>query len=124
MYFVLGLNTKANAQFDRSFLCLRKDQKKEQINFVADDVDFDLQQLESNLNLIFNLQSHKLNEIMKMLTILSAIFIPLTFLAGIYGMNFMNIPETQTQYGYFYLLGAMLFIAALTVYYFKKKKWF
>ncbi len=97
---------------------------KEQINFVVDDVDFDLQQLESNLNLIFNLQSHKLNEIMKMLTILSAVFIPLTFLAGIYGMNFQNIPETQTEYGYFYLLGSMLVIGALTVYYFKKKKWF
>lgn len=97
---------------------------KEKINFIVDDVDFDLQQLESNLNLIFNLQSHKLNEIMKMLTILSAVFIPLTFLAGIYGMNFQNIPETQTQYGYFFLLGAMLIIGALTVYYFKRKKWF
>ena len=97
---------------------------KEQINFIVDDVDFDLQQLESNLNLIFNLQSHKLNEIMKMLTILSAVFIPLTFLAGIYGMNFQNIPETQTQNGYFFLLAAMLVIGLLTIVYFKRKKWF
>jgi len=97
---------------------------KEQANYMIDDIDFDLQQLESTINLIFNVQSHKLNQVMKTLTVLSAIFIPLTFLAGIYGMNFQNMPELGTKNGYFILLGLMLSISIFIVLYFKKKKWF
>lgn len=97
---------------------------KEQTNYMIDDIDFDLQQLESTINLIFNLQAHKLNQIMKTLTILSVIFIPLTFLAGIYGMNFRNMPELEWKYGYFILLGIMATITAFTIMYFKKKNWF
>lgn len=97
---------------------------KEQANYMIDDIDFDLQQLESNLNLIFNMQSHKLNEVMKTLTIFSVIFIPLTFIAGIYGMNFKNIPELNTDYGYFIVIAVMLLITLTSVLFFKKKKWF
>jgi magnesium transporter len=61
---------------------------------------------------------------MKTLTILSVIFIPLTFLAGIYGMNFENIPELKFKYGYFVLLGIMVFITICAIWYFKRKKWF
>lgn len=97
---------------------------KEQANYLIDDIDFDLQQLESTINLIFNLQSHKLNEVMKTLTVFSVIFIPLTFIAGIYGMNFKHIPELELENGYFYLWALMLFITLASVVYFKKKKWF
>lgn len=97
---------------------------KEQANYMIDDIDFDLQQLESTINLIFNLQSHKLNQVMKTLTVLSVIFIPLTFLAGIYGMNFKHMPELQTQNGYFILLAAMTLLTIAIIIYFKKKKWF
>jgi magnesium transporter len=96
---------------------------KEQANFLIDDIDFDLQQLESSINLIFNMQNHKLNEVMKTLTILSVIFIPLTFLAGIYGMNFENIPELKYKYGYFILLTLMVMIGIGSFIYFKRKKW-
>lgn len=99
-------------------------ESKEQANFLIDDVDFDLVQLESNLNLVFNLQSNRLNQVMKTLTIFSVIFIPLTFLAGIYGMNFDYIPETKSEYGYFILLGVMLVITLLTLYMIKKRNWF
>lgn len=68
--------------------------------------------------------SNKMNEVMKVLTIMASIFIPLTFLAGIYGMNFDNMPELHYKYSYFYLLGIMLLVVLLMVYYFKKKKWF
>ncbi len=61
---------------------------------------------------------------MKTLTILSVIFIPLTFLAGIYGMNFENIPELKYKYGYFILLGIMVVVTLGAVWYFKRKKWF
>tara|TARA_R110001592_G_scaffold363155_1_gene680782 strand:+ start:54540 stop:55589 length:1050 start_codon:yes stop_codon:yes gene_type:complete len=97
---------------------------KEQINNHITDIDFDLQELESKINLIFSIQGHRLNEVMKTLTILSVIFIPLTFLAGIYGMNFRNIPELETENGYFILLGIMFLISLGSVWYFYKKKWF
>lgn len=97
---------------------------KEQIAMLNDAIDFNLQQLESSINLIFSIQSHRLNEVMKTLTIFSVIFIPLTFLAGIYGMNFKNIPELESQNGYFILLGIMLLITVFTVFYVRRKKWF
>ncbi len=97
---------------------------KEQVNNLIADIDFELQELESKINLIFSIQGHHLNEIMKTLTIFSIIFIPITFLAGIYGMNFENMPELKTEYGYFILLGLMLSITILILIYFKRKKWF
>ncbi|WP_397445361.1 magnesium and cobalt transport protein CorA [Polaribacter sp. R77954] len=97
---------------------------KEQTNNLISNIDFELQELESKINLIFSIQGHRLNEVMKTLTILSVIFIPLTFLAGIYGMNFNNIPELNWKYGYFILLGIMVLITIGAVWYFKRKKWF
>lgn len=74
------------------------------------------------------------NEIMRVLTVLSAIFSPLTFLAGIWGMNFQketdgiampfNMPELHWRYGYLSSLAVMALIATAQIYYFKKKKWF
>ncbi|WP_299046849.1 CorA family divalent cation transporter [uncultured Polaribacter sp.] len=97
---------------------------KEQANNLISNIDFELQELESKINLIFSIQGHRLNEVMKTLTILSVIFIPLTFLAGIYGMNFENIPELKFKYGYFILIGIMLLVTLVSVWYFKRKKWF
>ncbi len=97
---------------------------KEQTNNLLGDIDFELQKLESKINLIFSIQGHHLNEVMKTLTIFSIIFIPITFLAGIYGMNFENMPELKTQYGYFVLLGVMFSISVIIIIYFKRKKWF
>lgn len=64
------------------------------------------------INGYLSLSSHQLNNTMKVLTIITAIFVPLTFIAGIYGMNFENMPELRMPFGYFYTLGAMLVIAA------------
>ena len=97
---------------------------KEQANNLVSNIDFELQELESKINLIFSIQGHRLNEVMKTLTILSVVFIPLTFLAGIYGMNFENIPELKAKYGYFILLGVMVLVTLASVWYFKRKKWF
>jgi len=52
------------------------------------------------------------------------VFIPLTFLAGIYGMNFENMPELRSPYGYFILLGVMLIVTIISIVIFKRKKWF
>jgi magnesium transporter len=70
-----------------------------------------------------NRQNTKLNEVIRMLTIISTIFIPLTFIVGVYGMNFENFPELEWKYGYFIVWGIMITIAATMVVYFKRKKW-
>ncbi|MBL1214592.1 MAG: magnesium/cobalt transporter CorA [Ignavibacteriae bacterium] len=71
----------------------------------------------SNLN-------NNINAVMKTLTIIATIFIPLTFIAGLYGMNFNYMPELQWQYGYFGALGVMVIVGGLMVLYMKRKKWF
>lgn len=75
------------------------------------------------VNGYLSITSHQLNETMRILTVITAIFIPLGFLAGIYGMNFDYIPELKMNYGYFYLLGAMGFIALSLIIFFRKKRW-
>ncbi|MGL2994483.1 magnesium/cobalt transporter CorA [Flavobacterium sp. TSSA_36] len=91
---------------------------------LLEQIDSDMGLLEGASNFFFTTQSHKMNEIMKTLTIVSAIFIPLTFIVGVYGMNFDNMPELRYQNGYFYVLFLMLLIGIGMVFYFKKRKWF
>ena len=67
--------------------------------------------------------SNKMNEVMKVLTIMASIFIPLTFIAGVYGMNFDNIPELHLKYGYPMVWGIMIVMFIAMVVYFKRKKW-
>jgi len=64
-----------------------------------------------------------MNDVMKVLTIFASIFIPLTFIAGIYGMNFEIMPELQWKYGYLIAWGVMLIVVLLLLIYFKRKKW-
>jgi magnesium transporter len=70
-----------------------------------------------------SVSSHHLNQIMKILTIIMSIFVPLSFLAGIYGMNFEHMPELHSKSGYFILLGVMTSIAAASLFFFRKKRW-
>lgn len=67
--------------------------------------------------------SYKMNEIMKVLTIISTIFIPLTFIAGVYGTNFQFFPEITWRYGYLFMWSVMVVVALFMLYYFRKKKW-
>ena len=66
---------------------------------------------------------NRMNEVMKVLTIIGTIFIPLTFIAGIYGMNFEHMPELKWPWGYFCLLGIMAALAGGMLALFKRKKW-
>jgi magnesium transporter len=75
------------------------------------------------MDLYMNSVSNKLNEIMKVLTIMASIFIPLTFVAGVYGMNFDNMPELHWHYGYFGILGVMFLMVLSMLIYFRTKKW-
>jgi len=72
----------------------------------------------------FSSVSNRMNEVMKVLTIISTIFIPLTFIAGVYGMNFKHMPELDQRWAYPAAWGLMLAIAIGMIMYFKKKKWF
>ena len=73
--------------------------------------------------------SNKMNEVMKVLTIIATIFIPITFVAGIYGMNFdpgvskLNMPELSWPFGYIFAWGIMITITIVMVSYFKRKRW-
>jgi len=67
--------------------------------------------------------SNRMNEVMKVLTIIATIFIPLTFIAGIYGMNFDFMPELKWRWAYFSVWGVIVAVTVLMVFYFKRKKW-
>jgi len=81
-------------------------------------------EVEGLMQLHFAALSHRTNEIMRVLTVLSAIFLPLTLIAGIYGMNFEHMPELHTRYRYYYTLAGMLLLVALLLGWFRWKKWF
>jgi magnesium transporter len=71
-----------------------------------------------------SLNSFRMNNIMKTLTVITTIFMPLTFIAGVYGMNFAHMPELQSPNGYFYVLGFMVLLGVFMFIWFKKKGWF
>jgi magnesium transporter len=68
--------------------------------------------------------SNKTNQVMKVLTIIATIFIPITFIVGVYGMNFEFMPELKWKYGYFIIWGIMAIIISSLLWFFKRKKWF
>jgi magnesium transporter len=79
--------------------------------------------LKGILDLQMSLKSDHMNRIMKTLTLVTAVFVPLTFIAGLYGMNFEYIPELRWRYGYFYVLTLCFVLAVIIMSYFKKKRW-
>ena len=107
--------------------------KKETEIFLRDVYDHTIQVIETvetYRDMVAGLQdlylssvSNKMNEVMKVLTIIATLFIPLTFIAGIYGMNFEVMPELKWKYGYFAVWGVIIIIGIIMVVYFKKKKW-
>ncbi len=107
--------------------------KKETTRFFRDVYDHTINvidTIETYREMIFSMHdtylstiSNRMNEVMKVLTIIATIFIPLTFITGIYGMNFEFMPELKWPFGYFAVLGIMVLIVLAMVLYFKKKKW-
>jgi magnesium transporter len=75
------------------------------------------------MEIYLSAQNQRLNEVMKVLTVISTIFIPLTFIASIYGMNFQHMPELHWGYGYLWALGLMVATAGTLVAYFRRKGW-
>jgi magnesium transporter len=90
---------------------------------VIDTIETFRDMLSGMLDIYLSSISNRMNEIMKMLTIIATIFMPLTFLAGVYGMNFKYMPELEWPWGYFMVLAIMITIAVLMLFYFRKRKW-
>jgi len=90
---------------------------------VIDSVETFRDMLSGMLDIYLSSISNRMNEVMKVLTIIATIFIPLTFIAGVYGMNFRFMPELEMPIGYPVILLVMLFIGILMFAYFRKKKW-
>lgn len=91
---------------------------------IIDECDLISATIESNINLFFSVQGQRMNQIMKTLTVVATIFIPLTFIAGVYGMNFINMPELSWQHGYLgvWVVFVLIFVGMLL--FFRKKGYF
>lgn len=91
---------------------------------ILEEIDVSKQILDGLTNLCYSINDQNMNEIMKVLTLVSTIFIPLTFISGLYGMNFKYMPELEWRYGYWAVLTLMVVIVSSMFYYYKKKGWF
>jgi len=90
---------------------------------VMDTIEASRDMVTGMLDIYLSSMSNKMNEVMKFLTIFASIFIPLTFIAGVYGMNFKFMPELNWHWAYFAVLGLMALVAGTLLVYFRKKKW-
>ncbi|MDD2387106.1 MAG: magnesium/cobalt transporter CorA [Bacteroidales bacterium] len=90
---------------------------------VIDNVEIYRDLLSGLIELYYTGTGNRTNEVMKVLTIIATIFIPLTFIAGIYGMNFKYMPELEWHYAYFVVWGLMIVLFILMMWYFKRRKW-
>jgi magnesium transporter len=90
---------------------------------VIDTIETYRDMIAGQLDVYMSSVSNRMNEVMKVLTMIATIFIPLSFLAGLYGMNFVNMPELGWRYGYYGLLGVMASVALGMIVYFHRKRW-
>jgi magnesium transporter len=90
---------------------------------VIDTVETFRDLLSGMMDIYLSSVSNRMNEVMKVLTIISTIFIPVTFIAGVYGMNFKYMPELDSPYGYWALWAVMLTVMLSLLFYFKRRKW-
>ena len=90
---------------------------------LIDEIEAQKQMLDGIANLYYAIQGQRMNEVMKVLTVTSAIFIPLTFIVGVYGMNFENMPELKSRNGYYMVWAFMILITAVLVFIFWKRGW-
>lgn len=117
-------------KFEREELSISKDlhkyffEIKDMCLTIIDECDIISGTIESNINLFFSVQGQRMNQIMKTLTVVATIFIPLTFIAGIYGMNFSNMPELTLKYGYAGVWGVFIAVFLALLIYFQKKGYF
>jgi len=86
------------------------------------DLEAVIENTQNLVNTHLSINAQKSNDVMKLLTVFSAFFLPLTFIVGVYGMNFENMPEITWKYGYFTILIVMLIVVLVIFFWFKRKK--
>ena len=114
---------KLNSKFIKKENVYYFSELKDECLTILDEIDTSLQMIDGLSNLFYAIQGQRMNEIMKMLTLVSTIFIPITFIAGIYGMNFKYMPELEQPYGYYSIWGTIVTIVILLLFFFKRKGW-
>lgn len=119
---IIAFNKSDNGLIDKKTRPFLRD-LLDHISNITEGIEVYRETINDNFNTYNTQISNKLNDVLKVLTIFSVIFIPLTFLAGIYGMNFENMPELSKPYAYPLLLIVMVLISASMIIYFKRKKW-
>ena len=119
---ILKLN-KLDSEFIRAETIQFLKDLQDLITQATEAIDTYREMLSDQLNIYNSSMSNKMNEIMKVLTIFAAIFIPLTFIAGIYGTNFEYLPELHYKYSYYIFWGVMIVVAVSLLFFFKRKKW-
>lgn len=92
-------------------------------NQVTETVEVFRDMVNSTMDTYLSVLSNKMNDVMRILTIIATIFIPLTFIAGIYGMNFENIPELKWSYGYAMIWAVIFLVAGSLIIFFRRRKW-
>ncbi len=115
--------SKMESEFIKENTYIHLKELLDNINQATDSSETFRDILSDQLNIYHTTISSKLNDVMKFLTIFSVIFIPLTFIAGIYGTNFDVVPELHYEYSYFIMWGVMIIVAIGMLIYFKRRKW-
>ena len=116
--------TKLDSEFIHDENTVHFRELQDNINEASELTDSYREILYDQLSIYHSSMSTKLNEIMRVLTIISVIFIPITFIVGVYGTNFINVPELHWQHGYYIMWAVMLFTTLGMLWFFKRKKWF
>lgn len=115
--------SKMDSEFIHKINRIHFKELQDNIHEANDLADSYREMLYDLLNIYHTSATTRLNDIMKLLTIISVIFIPLTFIVGVYGTNFEFLPEIKWHYGYYIMWGGMLCVAAFMIWYFKRKDW-
>ena len=119
---IMQLSKMDSEQIHETTIPFLKD-LQDHITQATEAIDTYRDMLSDQLNIYNSTISNRMNDIMKILTIFAAIFIPLTFIAGIYGTNFEYLPELRFKYSYFVFWGFLVGVALVMLAFFRKKRW-
>ncbi|UTH74844.1 magnesium/cobalt transporter CorA [Chromobacterium sp. IIBBL 290-4] len=119
---LLALNRNERDRFADETLVYLRDAYDHTIH-VLESLEMSREMVGDMLDLYLSTQSHRLNLQMRVLTVITMIFMPLTLIAGIYGMNFENMPELKWRYGYYVVLAAMTLISSAMGWWFWRRRW-
>lgn len=117
---VLTLDTELIDKGNRIYL----NDVQDHITTIVEDISILREIVDNIFNIYQSVLSFRMNDVMKILTIIGTIFIPITFIAGIYGMNFEFMPELKMEWGYPLVMGGMALVAVIMLIFFKRKRWF